>query len=259
MGSRKDCFVICAIGQPGSAERKHSDIVLNYIIKEQVENAGYTVRRGDQAEHSGMITVDTINSILDSELVIADLTFHNPNVFYELGLRHSTKRHTIHMASSDTDIPFDNADHRTIFYDVSDWDSHNNCRAALANHLKHLDKSYVTNPVSIAQAHKNDAGLHGVINGLRRYVVQLEERVKEVAVMPPPGQITRKQYKSIVGKHRDEILQVVKAIRKRIDQPKIVMTQAHSDASDVLTRLNAIESVLDSKVANLQGDGTTIQ
>ena len=47
-------------------------------------------------------------------LVVCDLSFHNPNVFYELSLRHSTKRPTIHIIRKRDGIPFDVNDFRTI-------------------------------------------------------------------------------------------------------------------------------------------------
>jgi len=135
---KKRCFVVSAIGAPGSDERKHADLVLNYIIKPVAQKAGYEVSRAYDSRHTGMITVDTINSLLDADIVIADLSFHNPNVFYELGLRHSTKRHTIHIACEDTVLPFDNADHRAIFYDIGDWESHRRTKSRLRQLIQNL-------------------------------------------------------------------------------------------------------------------------
>lgn len=139
-----------AIGEPGSEERKHADIVLNYIIKEAADEAGYDVVRGDDVGRSSMITVDIVNALLDADLVVADLSFHNPNVFYELGLRHSTGRPTIHVASLGTDLPFDNADHRAIFFDVFDWHSHQDARRMLKRQIEAAERNDVTNPVTVA-------------------------------------------------------------------------------------------------------------
>ncbi|MEO0618104.1 MAG: hypothetical protein AAFZ01_02365 [Pseudomonadota bacterium] len=245
MSELKTCFVICAIGLPGSSERKHADIVLNYLIKPTVEQAGYRVKRADEATSAGMITVDTINDIFDSDLVIADLTFHNPNVFYELGLRHSTKRPTIHIASHDTSLPFDNADHRAVFYEIADWNSHNACRASLTQHVEAIGTGFVTNPVSVAQAHKNDARLTREFEILKNHVAVLEERVGEITQEPAPGHITRDAFKEITRRRQKNIMEIVRSIRQRMDQPHVKFPENRPHASDIIQRLNIIERHLD--------------
>jgi hypothetical protein len=55
-----------------------------------------------------------------SRLVIADLSFHNPNVFYELALRHAAKLPIVQIIRASDDIPFDINQMRTIEIDTSD-------------------------------------------------------------------------------------------------------------------------------------------
>ena len=54
--------------------------------------------------------------LMDAELVIADLTGNNANVYYELSFRHAIAKPVIHMALQDTRLSFDVQDNRTIFY-----------------------------------------------------------------------------------------------------------------------------------------------
>jgi hypothetical protein len=54
-----------------------------------------------------MIDSQIITSLLDAELVIADLSFLNPNAFYEIGIRHMVQKPIIHMFIEGTDLPFD--------------------------------------------------------------------------------------------------------------------------------------------------------
>ena len=42
-------------------------------------------------------TGQVVEHLLQSGLVIADLSFHNPNVFYELALRHAAGKPTVHV------------------------------------------------------------------------------------------------------------------------------------------------------------------
>jgi hypothetical protein len=128
------CFVIGPIGKDGTPERKHADLLLHSVIKDvlEVEEFGYHVKRADEDVDPGMIGDRVVTDIIHADLVIADLTDLNPNAFYELGIRHSTEEPTIHMAKAGTVLPFDNVSHRTIFVDLTDWQSILQARARLA-------------------------------------------------------------------------------------------------------------------------------
>ena len=247
----KRCFVVSPIGLEGSVERKHSDLVLNYIIKPVLEcKFEYDVRRGDDVGHTGMITVDVINSIFDSELVIADLSFLNPNVFYELGLRHSTESPVIHIAARGTNLPFDNADHRTIFFDLSDWGSQEIARDELTKKVEAIERNAgASNPATLARTHKKVGEFADTITALNGFIGQLEDRITQVASQiaepPPKGHVTRDYYKTITENHRDEILQVVKSIRRKIDlRGKSTDERPPVQVSDLLRRLGAIEKIV---------------
>ena len=79
----------------------------------------YSISRSDKIEEFGHITSQIINSILSSNLIIADLTNLNANVFYELGISHTIDPPTILLwnKSSKLSLPFDIQDHRVISYD----------------------------------------------------------------------------------------------------------------------------------------------
>lgn len=72
--------------------------------------------RVDEISRPGSITRDIVEGILDADIIIADLTDKNPNVFYELGIAHSAGNKTIMTAQSHSDVPFDIASYRVIFY-----------------------------------------------------------------------------------------------------------------------------------------------
>lgn len=75
--------------------------------------------RVDEIARPGSITRDIVEGILDADVILADLTDRNPNVFYELGIAHSTGNKTIMTAQSREDVPFDIASYRVIFYEHS--------------------------------------------------------------------------------------------------------------------------------------------
>ena len=114
------CFYITPIGSEGSDQRKHSDLFLGSIIEPALSSLGFKVVRADGIDQPGMITRQVIEYILRSRLVIADLSFHNPNVFYELALRHATRLPIVQIVRHGDSIPFDIHQMRTIVIDNRD-------------------------------------------------------------------------------------------------------------------------------------------
>ncbi len=148
------CFVVSPIGQPGSPERRHADFVLKGLIRHVLEPLNYEVKRADDDARPGMISDRVIRDVTTAELVVADLTFLNPNVFWELGVRHSAEKATIHIALSGTPLPFDNFGHDTIFFDTTDWDSLETTRRRLGDAAKHTQAAdyVVSNPITQSNA-----------------------------------------------------------------------------------------------------------
>ncbi len=116
----KICFYITPIGEESSEERRHSDFMMEYIIKPAVKEFDLIVVRADQIGKPGMIGKQVIEHILKARLVIADLSFHNPNVFYELCLRHATRLPTVQVKRTVDKIPFDLNQYRTIPIETRD-------------------------------------------------------------------------------------------------------------------------------------------
>lgn len=127
-----NCFVISPIGQADSDVRKHADKVLLYVIKRSLEPLGYKVVRADEISEPGTINLQVMKRIVDSEIVVADLTGTNPNVMYELAIRHAIKKPVILLIKNGEKIPFDIAAERTIFYDLGDIESVDKARDELA-------------------------------------------------------------------------------------------------------------------------------
>jgi hypothetical protein len=147
----KSCFVIAPIGQPASDTRKRSDKILKHVVRKAVEDFGYSVTRADEIDHSGQITSQVISRIMEDELVVADLTDLNPNVFYELALRHALRKPFIQIAEVGTDIPFDLQNQRTILVDHRDLDSAAEACHRIANAISDIESgSAVETPMSFA-------------------------------------------------------------------------------------------------------------
>lgn len=112
------CFYIAPIGDEGTEPRIHSDLFLGSLVEPALEEFKLKVVRADRIGKPGMITAQVVDYILRSKLVIADLSFHNPNVFYELSLRHVSRLPIVQIIRKCDKIPFDLDQFRTIQIDT---------------------------------------------------------------------------------------------------------------------------------------------
>jgi hypothetical protein len=115
---KKLCFVIGPIGDVGTDIRQHADWLLDGIVEPVFAEhfSDFKLERADKIGEPGMITSQIITRLMDAPLVVADMSFHNANAFYELAIRHMVGLPTIHMIIQGAAIPFDVAPHRAIVF-----------------------------------------------------------------------------------------------------------------------------------------------
>jgi len=152
MPDDKTCFVISPIGEDGSPTRDRSDQILQFIVRPVAEGCGYDVLRADEMSEPGMITSQVIQHIVVDEMVVADLTDWNPNVFYELALRHALRKPAVHLIQSGQKIPFDVAGARTIQVDHTNLPSVETCKNELERQIRAVESNpnLVDNPISVS-------------------------------------------------------------------------------------------------------------
>jgi len=148
------CFYITPIGEDWSEQRKHSDLFLGSIVEPALEHLGLRVVRADSIDKPGTITKQIMEYLLRARLVIADLSFHNPNVFYELAIRHAARLPVVQLIRASERIPFDLNQIRTIRIDTSDIytlvPKIDTYRAEIGNQVRRAleDPDSVDNPVT---------------------------------------------------------------------------------------------------------------
>lgn len=118
MGKKRRCFVISPIGAEGSEIRAHADDVFRFIIEPAMSDFGIEAVRSDQMHETGRITEQMFREIIQSDLCAVVLTYHNPNVFYELAVAQAAARPAILLAEKGHDLPFDVQDLRTVHYQL---------------------------------------------------------------------------------------------------------------------------------------------
>ena len=155
-GWEKICFYITPIGDESSEERRHSNMMLKHVVRPVFKEQGFTVIRADEIAKTGIISKQVFEHLANARVCVADLSFHNPNAFYELGVRHAFLLPTIQLIHKQKSIPFDVSQGRTITIDTADSymvaDHLESARKTLAEYVKNLLAGTVSsddNPVAV--------------------------------------------------------------------------------------------------------------
>src|ERR1700690_3841674 len=114
--------------------RLHTFVAMPFGVKEGIdfnrvyadyicpglESAGFEVFRADQEQRAGDIRADMFQELLLADLVVADLTIDNPNVWYELGVRHALRARGVVIVSGGQTTAFDLYTDRKLRYGLKD-------------------------------------------------------------------------------------------------------------------------------------------
>lgn len=251
----KTCFIIAPLGTEGSEIRENSNLLLELLIRPACEENGYEVLRIDSVYSTGSITQEIIKFILDSDLVIADLTNANPNVMYELGVRHSSGRPALIMAHRGENLPFDISSYRSLFYDVKNPKSAKETLKALKNTIAHIDAAEsVSSPVHDVAGKSivakgdvfinqtelpEDSSVARTIRSISERIGSLEKTVrviaKTVSSSSPEPQFTRDIF--IVHGHDGEQKNELARLLQKLDFNPIILHEQADRGQTILQKL----------------------
>lgn len=110
--NKTSIFVVMPFSEPWSDE-------IYDIIKEVCDNLDVKLNRADEILGSQSIYNDIITNIIESDIIIADITVKNANVFYELGYAHALNKKVILIRQPHDNVPFDITQFRYIEYELS--------------------------------------------------------------------------------------------------------------------------------------------
>lgn len=188
--SKALCFVDMPFGKKtdvGSGTEIDFDHVYEEAIKPAIEEVGLEALRGDEEKSGGIIHSAMFARLLLAEYVVADLTLANPNVFYELGIRHTAKPFTtVPIFANVRPLPFDVGLIRAITYQLDNGlltdAAAENLKAELKKRLSEAIKGPSTKDSPLFQLIPNFPGVdlpYEVIDAFQERV-QHEEKFRDL-------------------------------------------------------------------------------
>jgi hypothetical protein len=148
-----DCFVVMPISDPEGYDQGHFQHVFDDILTPACVAAGYKPVRADQVRETNLIHLDVLQRLLDSPMVLCDLSSRNPNVLFELGLRQAFDRPVVLVQETGTPKIFDIAPLRLTEY-----------RRARIYHEVIEDQHKVTSALEATRrAYETGAGVNSIV------------------------------------------------------------------------------------------------
>jgi hypothetical protein len=185
------------------------------LIKEAISKArpDLLITRSDDIASPGTITLAILDRLMNSDYVVADITYPNPNVFYELGIRHTCRTGTILIKEKkNSDVPFD------VF------------------HLRHID--YEDTGTGLKKLSED---LNNVFSYIDEYPDFLDNQVLEVASF--------KQYKFLKFDNEEEVeknkqISMINAIIRMMAHPDIMHILTDKSIPDDQKGVMAIQELI---------------
>lgn len=142
MEAHKNVFVIMPFSATTRCSEEEWTDIFHNVFKKSIEEIGYSCER--IVPNRGSLIKSIIHKLKMSPIVLADITDNNPNVFYELGVRHSLSKRTILVSQDPDNIPSDLNGFWTLTYNI-----YPNKIQQFKNEIKTILKEIEENPNKI--------------------------------------------------------------------------------------------------------------
>lgn len=242
----KTCFVVMPIADMDDYESGHFTRVYNHLIKPACVKVGFKPVRADDVASSNYIVIDILNKIIESDMVICDLSGRNPNVMYELGIRHAFNLPTVLIKDIKTTRIFDIQGLRCVDYNQSlRIDTVERNVESISNALIETEKANGHDINSIVQ-------LLGISPAAVPKSVELsdESRLLLSAIKDLSGRIGNiesSKFKSISSRVRDHRLEI-----QQVGNDKFIINGCHVELGDELfIRGNSVGVLIDADPASI--------
>lgn len=173
------------------------------------------VVRADKIGSPSSISYDIVNHIIKSDLVIADVSDLNPNVFYELAIRNAIQKPVIVIKAEDQKMPFDIYDKRAISLEMSDARQWTNAKKELTTQVQNAEKDPQTASKSILSDFSGfqiePSNNEGTESDLKLEIKDMRSEMRRIydEVRRPRATASRKSIEEFRERRRNEILEFV--------------------------------------------------
>jgi len=168
----KKCFVIDPIGKPQKTNKLFKEIIMPAIKEKKYYAIGRTNNNGEDE----LISKQVLKDIIESEFIIADLSYQTPNIFYELAVCHVFGKPIIKLLEENSsDVDFDTQTIKTITYSFEDINKLNNA----IEELKQTIDEVISKNMRIKTSITIDESLDEVIDELIKDDYKIVYRKKE--------------------------------------------------------------------------------
>ena len=147
----KKCFVIMPFGEKTDLDGKpiNFDKIYTDFIKDAVSELGIECVRCDEIAETGWIHSKMFKHIFEADVAVVDITSLNPNVFYELGIRHALNKHvTVLIRKTGTPAPFNIQGFQMLEYNPENAESILNGKTRICEFIRNgLASEDIDSPV----------------------------------------------------------------------------------------------------------------
>lgn len=249
--AERTCFVLTTSAPPGTEISQHNDGLVEYVITPGVRERGFRVVRMDALSAPGEVSDAVMQHLRVDDLVVADLSFDDPNVMYALGVRHSLDLPVIHVLTSSSTFPFDIAGLEAVTIDLTDLASARKARRAIEARLAELDDSpstpspvLATIDIDVARrAHgpPADVPAAAIATGFRSLERQLELLQAQLTEGAPRRRqaVTRSRRVFIVHGHDGELKHQLARFLNMLDFEVVILQELADSGRTLLEKLRA--------------------
>jgi len=206
---------------------------------------GFDVIRADEIAEPGMISTQVLERVLNDALVIADLTERNPNVYYELAVRHATRKPVIQLMQKGEPLPFDVAATRIIAVDHRDLDSVEDAKRQLARYIENVEggsSGSGDSPISLA------LDLQTLRESSDPQQASLADIVERMTIVHGAVLSIESSIDSRIRQRLDQLLGIVVGLREHVGKGDTAgaVTELSDSIEDLRARLiKAVSKILD--------------
>ncbi len=189
MSDKKSAFLVTPIGEQNSPINISARGLIETIINPVLEEMNFEITNPMNDNSTGSITNQIMKHIVDDDLVVVNLTGINPNVMYELALRHSTDKPVVVLIRNDqiSKVPFDIKDERLIIFNDSFYGV-DELKQSVKKHVTeamsgkgHSPIFNATKEISIVRGDNSEENIVSSMETMKVSIENLESQVKRLS------------------------------------------------------------------------------